>query len=143
VIGAPWDDDKGYDAGAAYMFGGGPSACSTDGLLEEAIAAVKALPLSAFRTMQHDLNTPNNQVKRAQRAMQRSLVNQINTAITGVKRGQYAAALRLLRRGILVKTDGCAASGKPDKNDWLKDCADQATVYSLLREAIECLESMM
>jgi hypothetical protein len=95
--------------------------------LQEAMAVVSALPPAAFKTS----------------TMQRGFVNQINTAIIRVKRGKYASALHLVQGGILVKTDGCAASGKPDKNDWLKDCTNQATVYALLQEALACLESMI
>jgi hypothetical protein len=95
--------------------------------LQEAMAAVQALPPAAFKTSN----------------MQHGFVNQINTAILRVKRGKYAEALHLVRGGILVKTDGCAKAGAPDKNDWLKDCADQANVYQLLQDAIECLQSMM
>ncbi len=43
---------------------------------------------------------------------------------------------------ILPKTDGCATQGKPDKNDWIKDCATQRIVYPFVVQTIELLQGL-
>jgi hypothetical protein len=39
--------------------------------------------------------------------------------------------------------DGCAATGAPDKNDWIIDGAAQSQVYNDLREIIAELSAMV
>lgn len=52
-------------------------------------------------------------------------------------------ALNKLEHDLLGKTNGCAESGAPDKNDWIKDCDAQTQVYPLIREAIELLTNLL
>jgi hypothetical protein len=37
---------------------------------------------------------------------------------------------------------GCATSGSPDKNDWIRDCESQDQIYPIVMEAIGYLEQM-
>ena len=72
-----------------------------------------------------------------------ALANKINAALADITAGRYADALAKLQGDILAKTDGCAKSGAPDKNDWIKNCADQAETYRLVTEAIEMLKQLI
>jgi hypothetical protein len=72
-----------------------------------------------------------------------SLTNKINAALAMIDDGEYAAALDKLQNDILTKTDGCATGGSPDKNDWIKTCAEQTQIYDLIMEAISYLNSLL
>jgi len=74
--------------------------------------------------------------------IKKALRLEIWRAIRMVKQGLYADALVQLR-STLSKMDGCAATGEPDRNDWIRDCENQAQLYPLVQEAIEYLESMI
>ena len=54
--------------------------------------------------------------------------------------GEYEDAAKKLEHDILKKMDGCAVTGNPDKNDWIKDCGAQAVVYPLVLEVIGLLK---
>lgn len=51
----------------------------------------------------------------------------------------YHAALQKLENDILPKTDGCALSGAPDKNDWITACDTQADFHGPIASLIEML----
>ena len=71
-----------------------------------------------------------------------ALNNKINAALAMIDEGLYADALDKLQHDILQKTNGCADTGKPDKNDWITTCEGQGQVYPLISEAIELLEKL-
>jgi hypothetical protein len=75
--------------------------------------------------------------------MKNALTNKINAVLMDIDQGLYREALDKLQNDILRKTDGCATSGAPDKNDWLTDCAAQGEVYPLIRQAIDLLRTMI
>jgi len=54
----------------------------------------------------------------------------------------YQVALDKLQNDLLAKTDGCAASGAPDKNDWIATCEEQAVVYQELQRIIIMLQEL-
>jgi hypothetical protein len=60
-----------------------------------------------------------------------------------IDRGMYDEAYDQLQNDILQKTNGCADSGAPDNNDWIRDCATQAEVYPLILEALSLLETLI
>ncbi len=72
-----------------------------------------------------------------------ALTNKINAALAMIDEGLYADALHKLQHDILQKTNGCADTGKPDKNDWITDCDAQDEVYPLILQAIEFLEMLI
>lgn len=74
--------------------------------------------------------------------MQKTFNNKLNAVIEDIEAGNYANALDKLQRDILGKTDGCANTGVPDGNDWIKDCASQGQVYPLILEVIEILSGL-
>jgi hypothetical protein len=94
--------------------------------LSGAIAAINGLDPGDFRNAN----------------MQRALTNKLAAVIADVEAGQVQDALDKLENDVIAKTDGCAASGAPDRNDWLQTCAAQGPVYDLLREAADLLRSL-
>ena len=72
-----------------------------------------------------------------------ALTNKINAALAMIDEGLYQDALDKLVNDILQKTNGCADTGQPDKNDWIITCEEQGLVYPLVIEAIELLENLI
>ena len=68
--------------------------------------------------------------------MQNALLNKLNAVIENIEAGNYADALGQLQNDILGKTGGCADSGAPDRNDWVRDCTSQGLIYPCLLEAV-------
>ncbi len=75
--------------------------------------------------------------------MQNALLNKLNAVIADIEAGNYADVLAKLQNDILKKTDGCANSGAPDKNDWVKDCDSQAIIYQAILDAITMVEALL
>ena len=70
----------------------------------------------------------------------KALTNKIDSAIQMIDHGLYADALDKLQNDIIAKTDGCANTGAPDKNDWITNCTAQGQVYPFILEAIDMLQ---
>ena len=68
--------------------------------------------------------------------MKNALLNKTNAVLADLQAGDVPAALDKLKNDILPKTDGCATTGSPDKNDWIIDSAAQAKIYPILTEII-------
>jgi len=64
--------------------------------------------------------------------MQNALNNKLNAR-------DFAAALDQVQNDILGKTDSCATTGAPDKNDWISDCTDQNQLYAEIQQLIQLL----
>jgi len=79
-------------------------------------------------------NNPNNK---------NALTNKLNTAIDKLERGEYQDAMQKLENDILKKTDGCALSGSPDKNDWIRECESQNVLYPLILDTIALLQEVI
>jgi hypothetical protein len=75
--------------------------------------------------------------------MQNTLTNKINAVLEMIEQGRYQEALDKLENDILNKTNGCAESGAPDNNDWIRDCDAQNQVYPLIIEVIALLSSLL
>ena len=75
--------------------------------------------------------------------MQNTLINKLNAVIANIEAGNYADALGQLQNDILKKTDGCVTEGAPDKNDWIKNCDAQGSVYPCILHSIEMVEALM
>ncbi|RJQ21481.1 MAG: PKD domain-containing protein [Nitrospiraceae bacterium] len=69
--------------------------------------------------------------------MQNALTNKINAVLQLIDQGLYQDAYDKLTSDVLQKTDGCAAAGAPDRNDWIINCTAQG--YPLVIEAIGLL----
>lgn len=75
--------------------------------------------------------------------MQNSLINKINAAIASIEAGKNQDAIGQLQNDILGKTDGCAVSGRPDKNDWIIDCPSQNEVYPYVIRLIDFVRRLL
>lgn len=94
--------------------------------LKEAIDAINALAAGDFKN-------PN---------MRNALTNKINAVLSDIEKGLYTDAISKLQNDIMNKTNGCAAGGAPDKNDWIVNCGAQNPVYLKLQEALDLLWGM-
>jgi K319-like protein len=119
-----------------------------DGLLDSVPSTTQvqaiadsSVPIEATQDVQVLIASLNPSVfKNA--TMQKTFNNKLNAVIADIEAGNYANALDKLQNDILGKTDGCANSGAPDSNDWIKDCVSQGEVYPLILEVIEMLRSL-
>ncbi len=75
--------------------------------------------------------------------MKNALLNKIDEALGMIDAGLYEDALNKLEHDILAKTNGCAETGEPDKNDWIISCEEQSQVYGLVMETIEYVRSLL
>ena len=75
--------------------------------------------------------------------MQNALTNKINAVLNQIDQGLYQEALNKLQNDILPKTNGCAESGAPDRNDWIRDCDSQSQLYPLIVEVIGLLSDLV
>jgi hypothetical protein len=71
--------------------------------------------------------------------MRNTLTNKINAVLQDIEGGLFQDAKDKLTNDLLAKVDGCAKSGAPDKNDWVRDCTTQLQEYYLILEAISLL----
>jgi len=119
-----------------------------DGLLDSApsttqvqVVANPTAPIEATQDVQAAIASMDPSVfKNAN--MQKTFNNKLNAVIADIEAGNYANALDKLQHDILGKTDGCANSGSPDNNDWIKDCVSQGEVYPLILEVIDILRGL-
>ena len=58
--------------------------------------------------------------------MKNPMINKLSSVAANIEAGKYQEALGQIQHDLLAKTDGCATSGAPDKNDWIKSCEEQA-----------------
>jgi hypothetical protein len=75
--------------------------------------------------------------------MKNALTNKVNATLEKVDQGFYQDALDKLEHDIIKKTDGCANTGSPDNNDWIRDSAAQNLVYPLVTDAIDLLRNLI
>jgi hypothetical protein len=75
--------------------------------------------------------------------MKNALLNKIDAAMKMIDQANYTGALSKLENDILQKTNGCADTGKPDKNDWIITCEQQSQIYPLILETIEHIKTLM
>ncbi|HWR97770.1 MAG TPA: PKD domain-containing protein, partial [Candidatus Methanoperedens sp.] len=94
--------------------------------LQGLIATVNGIPDDLFKN-------PN---------MKHALSNKLTEVIRMAERGQYAEAMSKLENDVRAKTDGCAAAGEPDANDWIRDCGAQAQVCPLIDEILGLLAQL-
>ncbi|GAH35307.1 unnamed protein product, partial [marine sediment metagenome] len=75
--------------------------------------------------------------------MKNALLNKINAVQQMLDAGRYEEALNKLQNDILQKTNGCAETGEPDKNNWIITCEGQSVLYPLVIETIEHVRGLM
>jgi parallel beta-helix repeat protein len=95
--------------------------------LQETIDAINIIPTDVLKN----------------RNMANALTNKINQVLGMIEEGLYAEALDKLENDILGKTNGCAETNEPDKNDWILDCDEQVPIYNLIIQTIDLLLSLI
>lgn len=75
--------------------------------------------------------------------MQNTLLNKLNAVVANIEAGNYVDALAQLQNDILKKMNGCAESGSPDKNDWIRDCGSQGLIYQDMIDTIGSVEELL
>lgn len=95
--------------------------------LDQSIEAINALPTDVFKN----------------KNMARTLTNKLLAVIGLIESGDYVQARSKLVNDVMGKTDGCALSGTPDRNDWIKTCEAQDQVYSLLLDILTMLDDFI
>ena len=100
---------------------------ATTETLQEASEILDILPTSALKN----------------KTLAKTTTNMINSVLLKIDDGDIEGAYNQLKNAILKKTDGCAESGSPDKNDWIKDCESQELVYPVLIEALDLLFGLL
>ncbi len=68
--------------------------------------------------------------------LQNKLINQLQAVMNAIQSDSHDTAVRKLQKNVVGKTDGCAESGEPDKNDWIVTCEAQQDVYASLMNLI-------
>lgn len=120
-----------------------------DGFVDSDPSNVTAMAISyqdaTTDTLQNTTNTINtlDNLSLKNTNMKNALTNKINAVLGDIDQGNYSDALDKLQNDILGKTNGCAETGEPDNNDWIKDCPAQNEVYPLVIEAIELLSNLV
>jgi hypothetical protein len=71
--------------------------------------------------------------------MQNTSTNKISSVLQDIEQGNYQDAKNKLTHDLLAKYDGCYLRGAADKNDWVKDCAEQLKIYQQILDAIALL----
>ncbi len=71
----------------------------------------------------------------------KALTNKINAILQDIESGLYQDAMDKLQNDLRGKTDGCSR-GRPDKNDWIADCAAQSQIFPDLLRAISMLSTL-
>jgi hypothetical protein len=105
-----------------------------------------SLPMAKIVDKLHDIITAIHSLETfyfKNANQQDALTKKLHAVVRMVYRGFYADALDKLQKDILQKTDGCAAMGRPDKNDWITDCCAQDNVYPLIIETISLLQGLI
>lgn len=102
----------------------------------------RTITIEAVHTVETQVTSLNLNVFKNSN-MQNALLNKLNAVIANIEAGNYTDALGQLQNDILGKIDGCASSGAPDKNDWVKDCVSQGLIYPYILDAIIKVEGLM
>jgi PKD repeat protein len=74
--------------------------------------------------------------------MQNTFINKLNAVIADISAADYSGAQNKLQNDVLAKTDGCAASGAPDRNDWISGCTTQGAVYPKILSIINEIKAL-
>jgi 5-hydroxyisourate hydrolase-like protein (transthyretin family) len=56
--------------------------------------------------------------------------------------GSYGGATTELKSALLPRMDGCAKTGKPDSDDWVRTCAAQGQLYPQVQNLIQELQAL-
>ena len=70
------------------------------------------------------------------------LLSLVSATELQVKFNLYGSAATTLQKAVLPRMDGCAKTGKPDSNDWVRTCAAQGQLYPQVQNLIQELQAL-
>jgi hypothetical protein len=68
------------------------------------------------------------------------LLAELNVAELQVVLNRYAPAATTLQKVVLPRMDGCAKTGTPDRDDWVRTCLAQGQLYPQVQNLIQELK---
>jgi hypothetical protein len=71
-----------------------------------------------------------------------ALLSLVSATELQVKFNLYGSAATTLQKAVLPRMDGCAKTGKPDSNDWVRTCAAQGQLYPQVQNLIQELQAL-
>ena len=146
-VGSPCIDSANDDEAPATDKDGNPRPQdgNYDGVAISDMGAYETLVLAGLFNAFREPSSPDYLPNRAFRNQKgrTAAKNKIDVVIGMIGQGLYKQALQKLKNDILPKTDGCAASGAPDQNDWIIDCRYQIALYNYLSQDMLTLENII
>jgi C1A family cysteine protease len=71
-----------------------------------------------------------------------ALLSLVSVTELQVKFNLYGGAATTLQKTVLPRMDGCAKTGKPDSDDWVRTCAAQGQLYPQVQNLIQELQAL-
>ena len=71
-----------------------------------------------------------------------ALLSLVSVTELQVKFNLYGGAATTLQKAVLPRMDGCAKTGKPDSDDWVRTCAAQGQLYPQVQSLIQELQAL-
>jgi hypothetical protein len=71
-----------------------------------------------------------------------ALLSLVSVTELQVKFNLYGGAATTLQKAVLPRMDGCAKTGKPDSDDWVRTCASQGQLYPQVQNLIQELQAL-
>ena len=71
-----------------------------------------------------------------------ALLSLVSATELQVKFNLYGGAATTLQKAVLPRMDGCAKTGKPDSDDWVRTCAAQGQLYPQVQSLIQELQAL-
>jgi C1A family cysteine protease len=71
-----------------------------------------------------------------------ALLSLVSVTELQVKFNLYGGAATTLQKAVLPRMDGCAKTGKPDSDDWVRTCAAQGQLYPQVQNLIQELQAL-
>ena len=71
-----------------------------------------------------------------------ALLSLVSVTELQVKFNLYGGAATTLQKAVLPRMDGCAKTGKPDRDDWVRTCAAQGQLYPQVQSLIQELQAL-
>jgi hypothetical protein len=70
------------------------------------------------------------------------LLSLVSATELQVKFNLYGSAATTLQKAVLPRMDGCAKTGKPDSDDWVRTCAAQSQLHPQVQNLIQELQAL-
>jgi hypothetical protein len=120
-----------------------------DGTVDSEPASVTITAISIEEAAANAVQTTSETIAQlpvevfANKNMADTFIEKIEAVLLQIDQGDYKDAYNKLTKDLIKKTDGCAETGKADRNDWIEDCESQAQVYTLINTALDLLRNLI